>query len=63
MTVVGNFEQLRLDAGLGPVRLFEPAPRPPVLALRRDLVPGVAFHPAVAAWFERRFPAGPTPPQ
>ncbi|MDH4075195.1 MAG: DEAD/DEAH box helicase [Acidimicrobiia bacterium] len=34
-----------------------------MLALRRDLVPGVAFHPAVAAWFERRFPAGPTPPQ
>ena len=21
------------------------------------------FHPAVRAWFERRFPAGPTPPQ
>jgi len=56
MTVVGNFEQLRLEAFDGP----DP---PPVLALRRDLVPGVAFHPAVAAWFERRFPAGPTPPQ
>ncbi len=63
MTVVGNFEQLRLDAGQGPGRLFDPAIRPPVLALRRDLVPGVAFHPAVAAWFEHRFPAGPTPPQ
>ncbi|MEZ5408125.1 MAG: DEAD/DEAH box helicase [Acidimicrobiales bacterium] len=63
MTVVGNFEQMRLDEGLGPVRLFEPASGPAVLALRRDLVPGVAFHPAVAAWFERRFPAGPTPPQ
>ena len=21
------------------------------------------FHPAVASWFTRRFPAGPTPPQ
>src|SRR5580693_10522013 len=21
------------------------------------------FHPAVASWFDRRFPAGPTPPQ
>ncbi|MBO0834529.1 MAG: DEAD/DEAH box helicase, partial [Actinobacteria bacterium] len=21
------------------------------------------FHPAVRTWFERRFPAGPTPPQ
>jgi ATP-dependent Lhr-like helicase len=21
------------------------------------------FHPAVASWFARRFPAGPTPPQ
>jgi len=56
MTVVGNFEQLRLEA-------FDVPDPPPVLALRRDLVPGVAFHPAVAAWFERRFPAGPTPPQ
>lgn len=63
MTVVGNFEQLRLDAGLASGRLFEAGSPPPVLALRRDLVPGVAFHPAVAAWFERRFPAGPTPPQ
>jgi ATP-dependent Lhr-like helicase len=30
---------------------------------RTDLVAGVDFHPAVAAWFERRFPDGPTPPQ
>ena len=22
-----------------------------------------SFHPAVRAWFERRFPEGPTPPQ
>ncbi len=33
------------------------------VAPRTDLVEGVAFHPAVAAWFERRFPQGPTPPQ
>src|SRR5438309_377842 len=25
--------------------------------------PLAAFHPAVAAWFERRFPEGPTEPQ
>src|ERR1700761_2467533 len=24
---------------------------------------GFGFHPAVAAWFSRRFPDGPTPPQ
>ncbi len=28
-----------------------------------DLVSGVSFHPAVAEWFRRRFPHGPTPPQ
>lgn len=28
-----------------------------------DLVEGVAFHPAVARWFETRFPHGPTPAQ
>ena len=33
------------------------------LMVRRDLVPGVEFHPAVARWFEERFEAGPTPPQ
>ncbi|MFP6608470.1 MAG: hypothetical protein VCC67_17370 [Myxococcota bacterium] len=22
-----------------------------------------SFHPAIRTWFERRFPAGPTPPQ
>ncbi len=33
------------------------------LSLRDDVVDGVAFHPAVATWFERRFPEGPTPPQ
>ena len=63
MTVVGNFEQLRLDSGLAAGRLFDGSGRAPVPVLRRDLVPGVAFHPAVAAWFEHRFPAGPTPPQ
>src|SRR5687768_13234709 len=26
-------------------------------------LPGDAFHPAVAEWFRRRFPEGPTPPQ
>ncbi len=31
--------------------------------LRRDLVPGVALHPAVARWFETRFPQGPSEPQ
>src|SRR5277367_1572136 len=25
--------------------------------------PETLFHPAVASWFARRFPAGPTPPQ
>ncbi len=35
----------------------------PPLKLRHDVVPGVAFHPAVARWFEHRFPSGPTPPQ
>ncbi len=35
----------------------------PSLELRRDLVPGVGLHPAVARWFERRFDGGPTPPQ
>ncbi len=44
-----------------------PNPRPRLgdgpVAPRTDLVEGVAFHPAVAAWFERRFPHGPTPPQ
>lgn len=30
---------------------------------RTDLVEGVAFHPAVASWFEDRFPEGPTAPQ
>src|SRR5579871_2007826 len=26
-------------------------------------MPSPAFHPAVATWFARRFPDGPTPPQ
>lgn len=30
---------------------------------RLDVVPGVELHPAVAAWFEARFPAGATPAQ
>ncbi|MEZ5239020.1 MAG: DEAD/DEAH box helicase [Microthrixaceae bacterium] len=30
---------------------------------RTDLVEGVSFHPAVAAWFERRFPEGASAPQ
>ncbi len=42
--------------------LFEPVDS--TLALTRtDLVDGVEFHPAVAAWFERRFPQGPSDPQ
>ncbi|MEM7341335.1 MAG: DEAD/DEAH box helicase [Actinomycetota bacterium] len=53
--------QLRLDAGHD-CELFDPA-RLNGVELRRDLVPGVGFHPAVARWFERRFDAGPTPPQ
>ncbi|HEY5385422.1 MAG TPA: DEAD/DEAH box helicase, partial [Acidimicrobiales bacterium] len=28
-----------------------------------DASPDPLFHPAVASWFARRFPAGPTPPQ
>ncbi len=33
------------------------------VAPRTDVVDGVAFHPAVARWFEDEFPDGPTPPQ
>ncbi len=33
------------------------------VSVRHDLVPGVELHPAVARWFEHRFPAGATPPQ
>jgi len=33
------------------------------IELVHDFVPGVGFHPAVALWFRRRFPEGPTPPQ
>ncbi|MGI9595005.1 MAG: DEAD/DEAH box helicase, partial [Acidimicrobiales bacterium] len=57
--------QLTLDGGVPGSSLFdgptigEPGCRP---ALDYELVPGVGFHPAVAAWFRRRF-EGPTPPQ
>ncbi len=54
--------QPTLDAAIPGSDMFEPERLAP-LALRHDLVPGVGFHPAVAAWFERRFPVGPTPPQ
>jgi ATP-dependent Lhr-like helicase len=56
--------QLPLDAGIPGSQLFDPARlgRGPHLALDRDLVPGVALHPAVARWFRDRF-GGPTPPQ
>ncbi len=50
----GGGQQLALELGVE---------AGPVVELRHDLVPGVGFHPAVAAWFESRFPAGPTPPQ
>ena len=50
-------EQPTLDAAL-----FDPL-RMAGVTLREDLVEGVAFHPAVARWFEQRFPDGPTPPQ
>ena len=33
------------------------------MSLRHDLVDGVAFHPAVARWFETTFPLGPSLPQ
>ncbi|MCO5317962.1 MAG: DEAD/DEAH box helicase [Microthrixaceae bacterium] len=33
------------------------------IEVRTDLVEGVGFHPAVAEWFERRFPEGPSEPQ
>ncbi|MEM8925576.1 MAG: DEAD/DEAH box helicase [Actinomycetota bacterium] len=54
--------QLRLDAGTEDPEMLSGA-RLNGITLRRDLVPGVAFHPAVARWFEVRFDAGPTPPQ
>ena len=53
--------QLTLDAGISGSTMF--APEVSTLALRHDVVDGVALHPAVARWFERRFTAGPTPPQ
>ncbi len=59
-------QQLRLDAfddafDSGSCRVD--AGRVGGIELRRDLVPGVGLHPAVARWFEQRFPSGPTPPQ
>ncbi len=51
MTLLETSPNSRPRLGDGPV------------APRTDLVEGVEFHPAVAAWFERRFPQGPTPPQ
>ncbi|MEM9132750.1 MAG: DEAD/DEAH box helicase [Actinomycetota bacterium] len=54
--------QLRLDAGTPDPELLS-GPRLNGVELRRDVVPGVAFHPAVARWFTERFEAGPTPPQ
>ncbi|MFN3220206.1 MAG: DEAD/DEAH box helicase [Acidimicrobiales bacterium] len=50
-------EQPTLDA-----ELFDPL-RLAGVTLRTDLVDDVGFHPAVARWFEQRFPQGPTPPQ
>jgi ATP-dependent helicase Lhr and Lhr-like helicase len=66
MTIVGEPQQLSLDAAQG--GLFDgpgcgPICGPATVDLRYDLVPGVGFHPAVASWFEQRFAAGPTPPQ
>lgn len=54
--------QPMLDDGLPDSQLFDPL-RMNSIELRHDLVPGVGLHPAVAAWFERRFAHGPTPPQ
>ena len=51
-----------LDDRPGHPTLFDPLEVAGVEA-RRDLVDGVAFHPAVARWFERRFPDGPSAPQ
>ena len=45
-----------LKPGVEPLTLFPALPQGPPL-------PADGFHPAVAAWFERRFPDGPTPPQ
>ena len=42
--------------------LIEPLPFTP-RGTRGDLVAGVDFHPAVAAWFEQRFPDGASAPQ
>jgi ATP-dependent Lhr-like helicase len=50
--ILGHPVQLTLD-GTGPAGV----------ELRYDMVPGVGLHPAVAAWFERRFEGGPTPAQ
>ncbi len=42
--------------------LFDPLPLAGVV-LDTTLLPTVALHPAVAAWFRTRFPEGPTPAQ
>jgi ATP-dependent Lhr-like helicase len=54
--------QPTLDASIPGSEMFDSL-RLASVALREDLVPGVGLHPAVATWFERRFEAGPTPPQ
>ena len=54
--------QPTLDAAIPGSEMFDPI-RLDGLELRHDVVPGLALHPAVALWFERRFENGPTPPQ
>ena len=58
----GSSFQPTLDASIPGSEMFDPI-RLAQLQLRDDVVPGIGLHPAVAAWFERRFEAGPTPPQ
>ena len=56
--------QPTLDAGIPGSTMFDEGPVSGTgVDLRHDIVPGVGFHPAVGAWFERRFESGPTPPQ
>ncbi len=57
VVVAGDVLQPTLDG-----EMFDPLKLNGVVTVD-DLVPGVAFHPAVARWFVGRFPQGATPPQ
>lgn len=62
MTIVGSPRNTSPGPSPDAATLFDPLVGTGVEP-RTDLLDGVALHPAIAAWFEQRFPAGPTPPQ